>query len=269
LSDEKPPRRLFVHWATLKGLAAIILFFIITVLIEYLVVIYAISLGAAENPQNVIFGFISPLFNLVPIAVIITLVASWTFLTRYIAVRPSETQRPKAGPPSKRGKKQRFRSVRKFFGRVESGLLKFKGVTYVWQKIHFARATIKSALAVIIAFSALILLVSLLAYPQLVYLTVSNAYKTNPALLNLVKGISQALAPVGQALASMNSAFISAAPTFRNFVVGVSAVTSPLMNLDATGKYLVFQNVAAWTSALTALVYGVYMRNRYRYRKRK
>jgi hypothetical protein len=269
LSDEKPQRRLVVRWATLKGLAAIILFFMITVLIEYVVVIYAISLGAAENQQNVILGFISPLFHLVPIAVIITLVASWTFLTRYTAVRPSEAQRPKAGPPSKRGKKQRFRSVRKFFGRIESGFLKIRGVTYIWHKIHFARATIKSALTVILVFSALILLVSLMANPQLVYLTVTNIYKTNPALLNFVKGISQALAPVGQALSSVNSAFVSAAPAFRNFVVSLSAVTRPLINLDATGKYLVFQNVAAWTSAVTALVYGVYTRNHYRYRKRR
>jgi len=269
LSAEKPPRRLVVRWATLKGLAAIILFFIITVLTEYLVVVYAMSLGAVENPQNRIFGFISPLFHLVPITVIITLVASWAFLTRYVAVRPSEAQRPRLGLPGKRAKKQRFGGVRRFFGRIKSGLLRFKSVTYVWQKIHFARATIKSALTVIIAFSALVLLVSLLAYPQLVYLTITNAYKTNSVLFDFVRAISQALAPVGQALSSINAAFISAAPNFRNFVVSLGALTAPLINLDATGKYLVFQNVAAWTSALTAVFYGEYTRNRYRYRKRK
>lgn len=269
MSDEKAPKRLVVRWATLKGLAAIILFFIIAVLIEYLVVVYAISLGATENPQNVIFGFISPLFTLVPITVIITLVASWTFLTRYIAVRSPETQRPRPGPPSKRGRKSRFRGVREFFGRIKAGLLKAKGVRYVWQKIHFARATTKSALAVILTFSALILLVSLLAYPQLVNLTIANAYGTNQALLNFVRGVSQALAPISQGLSSINSGFISAAPGFRSAVISLSVLTSPLTNLDATGKYLVLQNVAAWTSALTALIYGEYTRNRYRYRKRK
>jgi hypothetical protein len=269
LSDEKTPRRLVVHWATLKGLAAIILFFIIAVLIEYLVVLYAISLGATENPQNMISGFISPLFTLVPITVIITLVASWTFLTRYIAVRSPETQRQRPRPSGKRGKKSRFRGVREFFGRIKSGLLKAKGVTYVWQKIHFARATTKSALAIILTFSALILLVSLLAYPQLVYSTIINAYRTNQVLLDFVKGVSQALAPISQGLSSINTGFISAAPSFRSAVISLGVLTSPLTNLDATGKYLVVQNVAAWTSALTALIYGEYMRNRYRYRKRK
>ena len=269
MSDEKPPKRLVVRWATLKGLAAITVFFVIAVLIEYLVVIYAISLGATESPQNVIFGFISPLFTLVPITVIITLAASWTFLTKHVAVRSPETQKPRPGPPSKRRKKSRFGGAREFLGRIESRLLKTKGVAYVWRKIHFARATTKSALAVIMTFSALILLVSLLAYPQLVYLTITNAYRTNQALLNLVSGVSQALAPLSQGLSSINSGFISAAPSFRAAILSLSVITSPLTSLDAAGKYLVLQNVAAWTSALTALIYSEYIRNRYRYRKRK
>jgi hypothetical protein len=40
-----------------------------------------------------------------------------------------------------------------------------------------------------------------------------------------------------------------------------------LADLDNVGKYLFFQNIAAWVSALVALFYGEYIRKSYRYRK--
>lgn len=264
LSNQKP-KRLVIRWATLKGLTAIILFLIIAVLIEYFVVLYCMSLGVEEKPENKIFGLISPLFHLVPTAVIIALVSSWVYLTRHTAIKPQETQKGKS--EFKRDKKQRLKGVKKFFGRIRSGLLKVKGVTYVWQKIHFARATIKSAIIIILTFSALILLVSILAYPQLIYQTTVNAYKTNPTLLNFVKGTSQALAPVSEFFSGVTNALLSATRGFRGSILALGSVIEPLVNLDSVGKYLVFQNVAAWISALTALVYGQFMRKSYRYRK--
>ncbi len=254
-----------IRWTTLKGLTAIILFLIIAVLIEYFVVLYAMSLGVEEKPENKVFDLISPLFHLVPVAVIIALMSSWIYLTRHAAIKPPEAQKGKGD--FKRDKKQRLKGMKKFFGKIKSGLLKVKGVTYVWQKIHFARATIKSALIVILVFSALILLVSVLAYPQLIYQTIVNAYKANPALLNFVKGASQALAPVSEFFSGMTNVLLSVAPSFRNFVLTFGGVIEPLIRLDSVGKYLVFQNVAAWISALTALVYGQFIRKSYRYRK--
>jgi hypothetical protein len=40
-----------------------------------------------------------------------------------------------------------------------------------------------------------------------------------------------------------------------------------LADLDNVGKYLFFQNIAAWVSALVTLFYGEYTRKSYRYRK--
>lgn len=291
LSTEKPPKRLIFQWKTLKGLAAILLFLIVAIIIEYLVVLYAVNLGVKEKPENLfqlrlpgtdLTITISPLFHLIPIAVIIALVSSWTYLTKHIAVKPPEKWKGKVKPVTKqknRGFKEAKKlaaKIRDFFGRLKSGLLKIRGIAYLWQKIHFARATIKSALTVLLVFGALILLMSLLTYPQLIYWTVSNTYQNNPSLLGFVtsvsnsgKGVAYALAPIGWICSAINNALLSTAPRFRDFVLSLGGLTKPLVELDNVGKYLVFQNVAAWVSALTALFYGEYKRKSYRYKKRR
>lgn len=280
----------------MKGIAAIILFLIIAALIEYSIVLYAVNLGVKdENLLQWNFQFpgtdwtttilVSPLFHLVPIAVIITLVSSWSYLTKYIAVKPSKPLKGKARP-TKREKKQGLREARKLaskisrtvknlLDKIRSGLSRVKGVAYPWQETHFARATIKSASTVLLVFAVFILLVSLLAYPQLIYRTISNAYQNNPSLLNFtkstsnsVKGIAEALAPIGWICSSINNALLSAAPGFRDFALSLGVLIKPLTNLDNAGKYLIFQNIAAWVSALTALFYGEYMGKSYRYKRK-
>jgi hypothetical protein len=275
LSTQKP-KRLVIRWATLKGLVAIILFLIIATLIEFIIVLYAMSIGVKEQPESLLtstFSFpgtnwmvtitISPLFNLVPIAVIIVLLFSWTYLTRQTAIKPYEAKRGKAETVTKRGNESR---VNEFFGKIKAGLLKVKGFAYVWQKIHFARATIKSALTVLIVFATFIALVSLFAYPRLIYQAISSAYQNDPSLLDFVKGATQALASLGGIL---NSALLGAAPVFRNFALSLGSVIGPLASLDNAGKYLIFQNIAAWLSALITIFYGEYIRKGYRYRGRR
>jgi len=281
----------------LKGLAAIILFLTIAALAEYFVVLYAMNLGVKDEMSLqwsfrfpgtdwIVTMAISPLFHLIPIAVIITLVSSWTYLTRYVAVKPHEVRKGKVEPSTTRGIEQRFKAVvkqskitsgiKKFFGKMKSGLLRAKGIAYIWQKIHFARATIRSALAVFLVFSVLIVIVSLLAYPQLIYRAVSNVYQGNPSLISFVestnsfaKGITESLAPIGWICSAVNNALLFGAPGFRDFVLSLGAMIKPVADLDNAGKYLVFQNAAAWVSAMAALLYGEYVQKGYRYKKRK
>jgi hypothetical protein len=275
LSTQKP-QKLVIHWGTLKGLVAIILFLVIAILVEYIVVLYAMSIGVKEQSESLLkwtFLFpgtnwmvtiaISPLFNLVPIAVIIVLLFSWTYLTRQTAIKPYEAKKGKAETATKRGEESR---IRKFFGKIEAGLLRVKGFAYVWQKIHFARATIKSALTVLIVFATFIVLVSLFTYPRLIYQAISSAYQNDPSLLGFVKGATQALASIGGVF---YAALLGVAPVFRNFALGLGSAIGPLVSLDNAGKYLVFQNVAAWFSALIAIFYGEYVRKGYRYRGRR
>jgi len=270
---------------TLKGLAAIILFLVLAVVTEYLVVLYAVNQGAIdptllkiEWPVTIA---ISPLFHLVPIAVIITLVFSWTYLTRKLAVKPQEVRRGKAVTYTKRGIESRklasktSRAVRKFFGKIQSGLLRVKAVSYLWQKIHFARVTIKSALTVLLTFLLLVLIVSLLTYPQLIYRTVASAYQSNPSLLNFVlsvdnstRAFAEAVPPIGWISTGVSNALLAISPAIRDSGQGLGGLIKPLASLDDNGKYLVFQNGAAWISVLLILFYGEYLRKGYRYRKK-
>ena len=292
MSTKKPPKRLIFQWTTLKGATAILLFLIVATLTEYIVVLYAINLSVKDETLQqwsspfpgtdwTVTITISPLFHLVPIAVIIALVSSWTYLTRHVAVKTPEKWKGNAKSISKHRKERGFKEVKKltkkirdFFGNLKSALLRIRGIAYIWQKIHFARATIKSALAVLLVFGALILLVSVLTYPQLIYWTVSNAYRNNSWLLGSVtwisnsgKGIVTALAPIDWICSATNNALLSIAPTFRDLILSLGGLTKPLVELDDAGKYLVFQNVAAWASASIALLYGGRKRKIYRHKK--
>lgn len=273
MSTQNPPKRLMFRWATLKGLTAIILFLLVAVLAEYLVVVYAMSLGVKD--QTLLqwsFNFpgtnwaitiaISPLFHLVPIAVIITLVFSWTYLTRRIAVKPREVWKGKVGQVSERGRQP---SASKPSSRIRLGLLKVKAIAYLWQRIHFARATLKSALTVLIVFSLLVVTVSLLAYPQLIYWTVSSAYQNNPSLLGFAKSTGQTFAFLG----GIGNGLAFAMPGIRDFFTGLGAIIKPIADLDNAGKYLLFQNLAAWVSAFSAIFYVGSRGKGLRYRKGK
>ncbi len=290
-------KRLIVRWASLKGLMAIILFLIITSLIEYAIVIFAISLGVREeNPLKGSFQIpwtgwtitivVSPLFHLVPLSVTITLAFSWICMTKYAAMQP---QKPPEGKPKtkpqrkeqdqKTGKEFTFiagGAVRNLFAKMKSGILRIKGISYIRNKVSFARATIKSAIITILVFSSLILLVSVVAFPGLIYGTFSTIYRGNSPLLEFVKSVNnglkgfvEALGPIGWLCSSINNAIISAAPTLRGFVSALVGLVKPLVNLPPIGKYIVFQNVAAWVSALAVIFYGFLTRKSYRFRKAK
>ncbi|MEM1563340.1 MAG: hypothetical protein QW161_01535 [Candidatus Bathyarchaeia archaeon] len=290
-------RRLILRWATLKGLTAIILFLIIAALTEYAIVVYAISLGVEEeNPLRGSFQFpstnwtitivVSPLFHLIPSSVIIVLAFCWICMTKYAAVQPQKP--PEGKPKTKLQKKEKFQktekklvsriagAIKNFFGRVRSGLLRVKGISYIWNKVSFVRVTIKSAIITILVFSSLTLLVSVIAYPGLIYGTFSNIYRENPSLLefvksvnNSLKGFVEALGPIGWLCSAINDAIISAAPALRGFASALGGLVKPLVDLPPVGKYIVFQNVAAWVSALAVFSYGFLTRKGYRLKKAK
>lgn len=277
-------KRLVFRWTASKGVIAIILFLIAAVLIEWLVIVYAVNLGVEDETvltwdfpflENVTIS-VSPLFHITPIAVIITLVFSWSYLTKHIAVKPYRIHKEKVKQRSKPKKTRGFsKRIKRFFHKMRLGLLKVKAVSYLWQKIHFGRAVIKSAFVIILVFAASILVVSLLTYPQLIYHFVLNAFATNDAFHGFVKstsnlgtGFAEVVAPIGWVCSAIKSALISVAPGFRDFGMGAGNLIKPLVDLDGFGKYLVFQNVAALVSAVTALAYGWYARKGYGRKRR-
>lgn len=268
---------LFIRWVTLKGVTAIILFLIVATLAEYLVVLYAISLGVKDVALlQWSFKFpgtdwtfalvVSPLFHLVPLAAIISLVTIWSCLTKYTAVKTIEKQKGKVEIAAKQRQKQKFKALRKFFGNTKRGLLKVRGIAYVWQKVRFARATIKSAVTILLVFLTFALIASLLAYPDLIHDTIIGTYKNDSSLLDFMSDTLRSLSPIGGVFSGINDALRAAAPTVQNFALALGFLVRPLADLDNAGKYLVFQNAAVWVSALATLFYGEYRRQS-RYKK--
>jgi len=273
-----PQNRVPSRWAALKDFTPMMIFLVIAVLIEYLVIVYAMGLGVEDTSSlQSSFQFpgtgwnvtltVSPLFHLVPLTVIIALVASWTYLARHVGTRPQETWRGKASQPQKHGKKAESR-LKLFFGRIESNLSKVKGFSYIAKKTHSARGKMKSAMIVFAVFALFVLIVSLLAYPLTIYRGASNLYRTTPSLLGFVRGTNEALAPVGNAVSAINGALLWIAPGFRDFASGIGSVFKPLAELDGAGKFLAFQNAAAWLSALVVLSYVAFGQWSHRYRKK-
>lgn len=256
MSTQNASKNLLLRWTTSKGLATILTFFFVALLIELLVVFYSMSLGVTDTtPLQWSFKFpgtewistitISPLFHLVPIAVILVLVTSWIYLTKCACMKPRETLR--VVPSQKREKEP---NGKKIFGKIKSELLK---------------ASMKSAIIVVLSFVAFVLVFSLLAYPQLIYRAISDAYEGNPSLLSFVKSTGGVFAPIASAI---SGAVRALAPGLRDFAVTLGNALKPLAGLDGAGKYLAFQNAAAWISAMLVLLYAEYSRKSYRYRKR-
>lgn len=248
-----------IRFATAKTWASVILFTLLAFFIELLVVLYAIKLGVHEAPNNILkLNFqmpgtqwtavilISPLFHLVPMAVVIALVSIWAYLTKVI----KRSREPSKGKVKFHAKGEG--EVKELFGKI---------------KLALYREPVKGGLYVLLVFSALILAVSLLTYPQLIYGIVAYAYQNDPSLRNFVKGAAETLAPISGILSPVHNALLSIAPIFREFYTYLGNLIKPLAELDDAGKYLFFQNAAAWVSALAALFYGEYILKGRRYIK--
>jgi hypothetical protein len=291
LSTQPEQKRQVIRSTTLKRFVTVILFLVLAALIEYLVVLYAMRLGV-EDTSILAWSFkfpgtgwpvtlaISPAFHLVPICLVITLAFSWAYLTRKVSLRRQEIRRGKVETfqrqkVEKRGFTSRIsRAARDFSRRIKSRLPKTKGISYFSQRIRVTRATVRSALIVLLAFVAFTLLFSLLAYPQAIYRFVANVYQTNPSLRSFVigvdtwaKGAAQALGPIGWLSTSINNALIAASPGVGILGVGLGGLMSPIASLNNVDKYLFFQNAAAWVSVLAIIFYGERTRKGYRYKK--
>jgi hypothetical protein len=259
MATQKSSRSLLIRWTSHRGLIAFIVFLAVAVLIEFLVVIYAITLGVTD-PSVLQWSFIfpgtstmltlafSPLFEMIPIVVILALASMWAYLTRQVAIRTPEMQRRRA---DQHGKKSRT-----------SFLSRLNVATIFGKRIQFARATIRSGLMVFVIFVLLAIVVSLFAYPQLIYQIVTNAYRTNPGLLDFFKGTGAAFSSIGTVFAGIDSALLSGSAGLRDFILGVGSIISPLANSDNAGKYLAIQNGSVWITAIIVIIYGRYGRRR-------
>ncbi|MBX5327296.1 MAG: hypothetical protein ACQXXH_04990 [Candidatus Bathyarchaeia archaeon] len=263
-------------WTTPKGLASIIVFLIIVFLLEYLIVYSSISFGLEDN--NMLSWqvlsltiTISPLFHILPLSVMLVLVLSWMHLTKHVAFPPCKLEPIKPRPlPPKKIEKLRFKTLRRQYKKIS------KKIGDIGRRIKEAflenrladllrRAVIKSAWTIILSFAALIVLIYLIVYPQLIPAAAnwllgggSSAFQDFViGTINAANAIGQALSPIGWIAANIINGLAASAPGFRNAVIGFTTpFVKPLVDLNLVGKYVLVQNVAAWTAALTALYYG-------------
>lgn len=299
MASEKRWKRLVFRWTALKGFVAIALFFAIALLIECLMVYFFTLSGLTDKFPFEFFTInISPLFHLMPLSVIVVLVSSWAYLTKYIAVVPHRTSPAKKTPEPRRRypkgtRKMRFKALRKFFGGIGKrfgrvgraiktffrwiggAVLRIRGVSYLQKRLFFARAAVKSTVTVLLVFIVSVLALYMMAYPELTYNLATGTYEANPSFHGFVlktieigKTIAQALAPIGWLASAIDNTLRAAAPGFRNALEGFGGpVTEHLAKLDLVWIYTLCQNVAAWVSAVVALAYGKYTSRLYRIRK--
>lgn len=264
MATQPTQKRTPFRWATSKGLLAITLFTLLAILIEYLIILYAISLGTTD-PALITLTWpttitISPLFHIIPIIVIITLVASWTYLTKRLAIRPLGQR---AAPKLQKHPK------------APTAKTEQKPKQTVWQRIRQAKNPIKTAVIITLLFLLFTLTATVLAYPQLIYSTIASGYQNNLSLTNFVssvnnaiQGFNQATGPLGGIAAAINNGIRILSPGIRRAGVALGNGLTPIATIDPAGKYLAIQNIAAWITVLAVIFYARYTRKPLRYRRK-
>jgi hypothetical protein len=255
----------------------------IVVFLECVIIYSSISLGLQDtNPLIGNLGAftisISPLFHLLPLSVIVVLFASWMYLTRQVAStaassRPAKTTRPL--PPPRKYEKRSFRLLRRFVNRLnrrieETGRRIKKRISetrlakYLEQH-DAAKAVLKSAWIIVLSFCAVALLIYVIIYPRLIPDGANWLFAGGNSLFfgfvtwtfNAANAVGQTLSPLGWLGSAIISGLAAISPGFRNGMIGLTTpIIKPLVELDLTGKYVLSQNIAAWTSALIALYAG-------------
>jgi hypothetical protein len=253
------------RWTAPKGLLTIGLFLALAFISEFFMVSFFAGSGLTETSAYPLP--VSPLFHLLPLAVILVLVSSWIYLTKHIAMRPhiiSPAKVSKIRRRHPRGRKSRkstrnvMGAIKKFFNQISSVFLRSRGGSFVQQRLSFGRVAFESAITVLTIFLLSIILLSVLVYPNLFTDFAVGFYsKTSP--------LQDFMQPLADALVSIASSLDSIAPGFRNAFEGlVTSRPHSLTGGDLLWRYVFCQNAAAWVSAIAALAYVRYGGRTYR-----
>jgi hypothetical protein len=257
------------RWTTPKGLSIIGLFLALALISEYFIVSFFSGSGLTEASAYPLP--VSPLFHLLPLAMILVLVSSWIYLTKNVAIRPhriSPAKVPKAHRRHPRRRKTRvtftqsvMASVKKFFSKIAAVFSRSRNVSSPQRRLSFARTALESTVTILTIFLLSIILLSVLVYPRLFTDFAVRFYSTTSPLQDFMESLANALIPIASGLNSI-------APSFSNAFRGLVASSSqPLTQGDLLLRYVFCQNAAAWISAISALAYVRYTTKTYRRNK--
>ena len=264
MASKEKRNSLTFRWTAPRGLLTIGLFLALAFISEFFMVSFFAGSGLTEVVAYPLP--VSPLFHLLPIAVILVLVSSWIYLTKHIAMRPHRTSPAKVSKIRRRPRGRKTRkstrsvigAIKKFFNQISSVFIRSRDGSFVQRRLSFSRVALESAVTVLTIFLLSIILLSVLVYPNLFTEFAVGFYsKTSP-----LQGFMQSLADV---LLSIASGLDSIAPGFRNAFEGlVTSRPQPLTGGDLLWRYVFCQNVAAWVPAIAALAYVRYFSKTYR-----
>jgi hypothetical protein len=244
------------RWTAPKGLLTIVSFFALALISEFVIVSFFAGSGLTEVVT--ILYPVSPLFHLLPLAVILVLVLSWIYLTKYIVMRPYRTAPAKLSKSRRRQPRRRktkptrsfIGAVKNFFSKITAIFPRSSSVSVTQRRLSFSGAALESAVTVLTIFLLSIILLSVLAYPRLFTDFAAGFYSTTSPLQGFMQALANALVPIASGLNSI-------APGFSKAFEGLVA-TQPLTEGDLLVRYVFCQSAAALVSAISALAYVRY-----------
>jgi len=264
MASKAKRNRLTFRWTAPKGLLTIGLFLALAFISEFFMVSFFAGSGLTETSAYPLP--VSPLFHLLPLAVILVLVSSWIYLTKHIAMRlrrispakVSKSRRRPRGRKTCKSTRSVMGAIKNVFSKISSVFLRSSSGSFVQRRRSFGSVALESAVTVLTIFLLSIILLSVLVYPNLFTDFAVGFYsKTSP-----LQGFMQSLA---DAVVSIASGLDSIAPGFRDAFEGlVLSRTQSLTGGDILWRYVFCQNAAAWVSAIAALAYVRYFSKTYR-----
>jgi hypothetical protein len=266
-----------------KGIAAPLLFLILAFILEFLLVYSFLLLGLSDkNAWTNTLQFpgtnfaltitVSPLFHLLPVAVLIVLVSSWLYLAKTYTYSFAIAEKRKHPPPSRREiESRRFKSLRRLYRRIDrrlqrvgrsikAGFLRIPGMAGVSERLSLTKSSVGSALIVFAVFVSISFLLYIVIYPDLIRNIVVGFYEADSSRVDFVVGVGNSLRGVGGSLGvTVANGLWGAAPGFRQGLASIGAsLTGSIVNFDAAGKYVLSQNAASMIVVAIALIYGWY-----------
>lgn len=252
-------------WISQKGLITLGSFIGIALVCEFFIVTFFAGSGLTNLSSDILVA--SSLYIILPIVVILVLVLSWIYLIKHVLHGPrivTSIKTPKAHRRHLRKKKQQSFTqstgvtIKKFFSKIVATFSSSIGNSTTQPQPTFSKAVLESLVTIFTIFLLSIFLFSILAYPRLFTDFASGFYNSTSSLQVFMKGVADAIIPLGSSLNSI-------APEFRNLFGGLASASSQsLTEGDILLRYVLIQNAAACISAFSALAYVKYFAKSYR-----
>lgn len=253
-------------WISQKGFITLGSFIGIALVCEFFIVTFFAGSGLTNLSSDILVA--SSLFLILPAVVIIILVLSWIYLIKHLIIIPrivNAIKTPKTNRRRSRKKKQKSFTqstgviIKKIFNKIVATFSGSIGDSTTQPQPTFTKAALESLVTILTIFLLSIFLLSILSYPRLFTDFASGFYNTTSSLQVFMKGIAEAIIPLGSSLNSI-------AAEFRDFFGNLASASSQsLTEGDILLRYVLIQNAAAWLSALSALVYVKYFIKSYRF----